>query len=263
MKLSYKLIIPILTGYIAIGSLVHFLWMPKLLSDDQQYFIASQNDIVKSIMPEINRSLLSGDLATLHMFLDAQMQIHKKSWVLLQVKDSAGLLIYPFEKVSFSVNKNTTEISIPLRYLEMELGTGFVLIDWSQKRLTIESELNFLEFYILLIFGVIIITGIIFQNHQIRKPLLGLTEAITELTKGRSSLDHLKVSNDEIGQLTHSFQQMIKVGNKNEDMLVAKQLETEEALKNLTKQQSALDQHAIVSITNLKGVITFANTKFS
>jgi diguanylate cyclase (GGDEF)-like protein/PAS domain S-box-containing protein len=263
MKLSYKLIVPILTGYIAIGSLVHFLWMPKLLSDDQQYFIVSQNDIVKSIIPEINRSLLSGDLATLHMFLDTQMQLHKQSWGQLQVKDSAGLLIYPFEEISFSVNKNTTEISIALRYLEEELGTVFVLTDWSKKKLSIETELNLLEFYILFIFGVIIITGIIWQNYQIIKPLLGLTQAITELTKGRSSLDHLKVSNDEIGQLTHAFQQMIKVRHKNEEMLATKQLETEEALKNLTKQQSALDQHAIVSITNLKGVITFANTKFS
>lgn len=253
MKLSYKLIVPILTGYIAIGSLVHFLWMPKLLSDDQQYFIASQNDIVKSIIPEINRSLLSGDLATLHMFLDAQMQIHKQSWGQLQVKDSAGLLIYPFEEVSFSVNKNTTEISIALSYLEEELGTVFVLTDWSKKRLAIETELNLLEFTILFIFGVIIITGIIFQNYQIRKPLVRLTDAITELAKGDFNLDHLNVSNDEIGQLTHAFQQMIII-----------RLQAEKTLRRSEYHTRLLMNAApdLIWLKDIDGVYLFCNVVF-
>lgn len=263
MRLSYKLVVPIITGYFTIAILVHFLWMPNLLSDDKQYFMASQKKIIESLIPELNRSLLSGDLLTLHEFLDAQMEIHTQSWIAVKVKQSSGNTIYPFEEVIYTANNGMSEIIKPLIYSGKALGTLYVIVDWSDRHLTISQKLNLLEFYILFIFGVVVLTNIIWQRYQIRRPLLALTHAAAELAKGNYDVAHLNISNDEIGELSHTFQQMAEKRHENEQSLKEKQFETQEALDELAKQQYALDQHAVVSIANLKGVITFANKKFS
>ncbi len=74
---------------------------------------------------------------------------------------------------------------------------------------------------------------------------------------------------DELGQLANRFDIMLDELNRRErqqqdiwkQALEAK-LETEEALAQLQNHKQALDEHAIVAITNRIGVITYVNDKF-
>ncbi len=89
----------------------------------------------------------------------------------------------------------------------------------------------------------------IIGTKRITAPLQQTKEALTYFETHNKLLPLPIESKDEVGVLARSFH----------NMLVLKQIRDEE----LAEQKFALDQHAIVAITNTKGTITYANQKFS
>ncbi len=136
------------------------------------------------------------------------------------------------------------------------------------------SEINYKEAYlpvnnlfklqVILVFCSIIFISIFayFYSRRITKPLEELAQASMDVAMGeRKKLVKIDADN-EIGQLSESFNHMIYLRKEYEKSLVENQVEIKQALEDLKYQKFALDQHAIVSITNTDGVITYANARF-
>lgn len=93
--------------------------------------------------------------------------------------------------------------------------------------------------------------------NKITLPLQKLSSATLSVAKGEehSTQEPYDYDNDEIGRLAASFNKMF-------EQLKERSIEIHQALHALKEQKLALDAHAIVSITDVKGSITFVNQKF-
>lgn len=98
-------------------------------------------------------------------------------------------------------------------------------------------------------------------NDRLRLELDSRTRAIESLRETASSLmQYLDV--DMSAPLDDSLESMSQLMSELVNQREISQRDLQAALSDLAKQKFALDQHAIVSITDLAGVITYANDKF-
>ena len=105
------------------------------------------------------------------------------------------------------------------------------------------------------------------------KPLKALSSSAKNITKGFFPTNALEIKqNDEIGELTNSFNEMIEnlkvsttsIKALNEEVSERKKVESEleKTIKGLKDIKFAIDEHAIVVIADAKGKITYANDQF-
>ena len=144
-----------------------------------------------------------------------------------------------------------------------ELEWGLVVkIDTSEAFLSAES-LRVQFFVIGFSITLFAIAIAVYIASRLTAPLKALVDATDKIATGdfTSSID--VNGKDEIGKLATSFNHMLRTREKYEGELKQTNNKVELALAELKEQKYALDQHAIVAITDVKGDILFANKKFS
>ncbi len=137
------------------------------------------------------------------------------------------------------------------------------------------SEINFDEAFapaqklkqiILMIFlltSIIVTVLAIFQARRITRPITQLVDASKLIASGEISQPVKVDANNEIGVLADALNHMNAARLEQELVMEQSSLEIQEALIDLEEQKFALDQHAIVAITDVTGTINFANDKFT
>lgn len=116
---------------------------------------------------------------------------------------------------------------------------------------------------IILFLSVLIIFVLVFiQAKRITTPLLKLSQASLNVALGKGNQQVDINSNNEIGLLATAFNNMLNKQQQTELSMNESNKQLREALSELSRQQYALDQHAIVAITDKAGVIVFVNDKF-
>jgi len=115
--------------------------------------------------------------------------------------------------------------------------------------------------FVFLIMVTILFIAVI-QVRKITKPLNELAKASQKFALGETSRQLNIQSTNEIGKLARSFNNMILVRNEYEENIQNSNKEVKKALDELSHQQYALNQHAIVAVTDIKGTITYVNERF-
>ncbi|MFL0796244.1 MAG: response regulator [Cellvibrionaceae bacterium] len=114
--------------------------------------------------------------------------------------------------------------------------------------------------FILTLFFVAIMAVAI--SRRITHPIVSLVGIAKRVASGDI---HQRVdieSEDELGDLAVSFNEMLESRELFEQSLKSKNEHINKILLELEDQKFALDQHSIVAITDIKGTITFVNDKF-
>lgn len=114
-----------------------------------------------------------------------------------------------------------------------------------------------------LLTGLLVSTLAYFQARRMSKPLVKLANAASALAEGEVIKQVEIKSRDEIGVLANAFNHMLDNRQRHWEALEESNEIAQEALIELTEQKFALDQHVIVSITDVLGNITLINEKFS
>jgi len=129
------------------------------------------------------------------------------------------------------------------------------------------NALGIAMFFIVIL--VAIVSAVVLMTFIIRdfiEPVRAVSKSVVRIAEGDLSERLAFNRNDEIGELANTFDQMAETIEKNHNLLgqeVAQRTkELASKVKELDFQKNALDEHAIVSIANVMGNITYANDKF-
>ncbi|MDN3379826.1 MULTISPECIES: PAS domain-containing protein [unclassified Pseudoalteromonas] len=109
---------------------------------------------------------------------------------------------------------------------------------------------------------VIILILSLWFARRLSRPLVQLAKATENITNGTQ--EHVPILTDsaELHQLSIDLELLVNSKEQQQTRLQQQSDALKHALKQLTEQKNALDEHAIVAITDIKGSITFANNKF-
>ncbi len=118
-----------------------------------------------------------------------------------------------------------------------------------------------LEMVVLLI--VLCVSTAWWLTRRIVTPLQDLSDAALAVAAGESDQQVDVIANNEVGKLAETFNHMLEMRHIHEQALEQSNAEAQTALQALEDQKYAIDQHAIVVVTDVKGTITYANTRFA
>ncbi|GAB4353575.1 MAG: hypothetical protein Kow006_18790 [Gammaproteobacteria bacterium] len=110
--------------------------------------------------------------------------------------------------------------------------------------------------------GLLALTLAFLQARRITRPLIQLADTSRLVAAGEWEQRVEVNANNEIGRLAEAFNHMLVMRQTHEKALEQSNRETQILLVELAERQFALDQHAIVAITDVRGTITYANDKF-
>jgi|GEM_PF-2523494 len=99
-------------------------------------------------------------------------------------------------------------------------------------------------------------------TRRIVKPIAELSAVSSQYMNGIKGMRVKVRDRNEIGRFGEVFNTLMEAQEENEARLHAITSEAEKTLEELKEQKFALDAHSIVAITDVKGTITFVNSKF-
>ncbi|NOY63750.1 MAG: HAMP domain-containing protein, partial [Gammaproteobacteria bacterium] len=144
-------------------------------------------------------------------------------------------------------------------------GVSWVLISEIDRdeALAAAHRLGWVTLVIFLLTGTLAALLAIYQARRITRPITLLADASRAVAAGDLDQQVVIQANNEIGLLADAFNEMLSVRKRHMNVLEESNDIAQMAMAELAEQKFALDQHAIVAITDVHGTITFANKKFS
>lgn len=250
MNILTKIIAPIIVVFGIYGALIHFYWAPKLYEQAKTDFKYHTEMALSAMEDSVLIKLLANDYSALYTILDKNQTKNINVWLNLTLYDEANEQIYPLfvEPIDIDGKAFIFPVEHQLQ-LDGELKGKMTLdLNWQPTFEVAKTRVQELENFLFMTIFCLLILLLFIQIKFIKQPLSLLNRFAQYMSKGDYSQKIPISSNDEFGKLSQTFNNM-------QEAIVASEFE-------VRQQQDALDQHAIVSITNVEGIIEFVNDNF-
>ncbi|MEI6898086.1 MAG: ATP-binding protein, partial [Psychromonas sp.] len=209
----------------------------------QVYYLVGQDGLLRSPINDDFSSILTRRIKTDHLRFD---QLDESKGIISEYIGPAGHKVFGIHQVMNIKNIRWALLS------EVDSDEVF------QTSVKMASTL-----YWVLFFSVLIISFIVYlQAKRITTPLKKLLQSCTNVALGKNNQQVDIETNNEIGKLAHAFNQMLFKQQKNELEISNSNDQLRAALSEVSRQQYALYQYAIVTIMDRAGSIVFASDKF-
>ena len=260
MTLHNKFIISIVAS-IAVFSLFLFkYWEPLLVDIERSMIIEGEQHSLASLEASMAQAILAGDIAVIQKTLDHQMLSHGYDWNSLELLDNESRKIYTSKEPGYHANNDAIPLEQPIHWEGEVIGKLVIALDLTPEMSEMHQHIDKLNSSLLLLFITIMFAIFLMYEKLIRGPLKNLQQAFTHLAKGNFSNELTELNrSDEIGSLTHAFNQM-------RESLILSRSELEKTLQTVTESEmrfrSVINNiiDSIVLIDN-KGIIISCNFK--
>ncbi len=231
MGLRTKLILPIILALGLFTLALHFFWFKSYVDDARTEFIAHQQEIIVALAPSLTRAILAGDLASVYGTLDRQMENMKLTWRHFSLTNINGQRIYPLDMPFINQHENLLVIKHPVYNDDEKVAVATLYMDWQHGYEHVSSYKQQVELMVMLIFAVVTLFAMMWQNKWILEPLTKLERAAKKLRQGDYSEKLPKASKDELGNLTEAFRSMRNELEQSNSVLEARVKERTEELE--------------------------------
>ncbi|MEN8169826.1 MAG: ATP-binding protein [Pseudomonadota bacterium] len=224
--------------------MIQYHWEPQQLQKAKRVYESHTHELLHASETGIVHDLLERDLASLFSNIEYLEQSHKDRWFNITLYRDDGKRIYPlFEREAEAMlsGRELVHITHPLEIEGTSLGQLEMDIDWGAEKRDAMESINGVRNMVLLLIALALLVSVVSQYRFIYRPLNHLRKLTDKAASGEFDAELPEAAADEIGDLTKSFKAM----------MVALQF-----------QKHALDQHAIVSVADHKGLITYVNQQF-
>jgi polar amino acid transport system substrate-binding protein len=177
-----------------------------------------------------------------------------------QYASNSGIEIVTVDaKLAMNELSNATKALTDLNHLFLKLSEYHSgKLNASASLISNSLESNTSRFFIAIIIILLMIALAIYISNDMSSKLNQINQALIDLSK-KKKIQHLPEQTDGyLEQLTdavHAFEATMTISNQRQKKLQG-------ALRELDQQKFALDQHAIVAITDVKGDIIYSNESF-
>ncbi|MEN8131043.1 MAG: PAS domain S-box protein, partial [Pseudomonadota bacterium] len=210
MGIRAKLMFPMLLAFGVFAGVLHFYWAPDWLERERQAFIQNLHEILSALEPDVVRHLLASDYAALYGTMDQQLRIRSTHWKQLIVEAADGTRLYPLADPQ-PLSGNSGNIITHVH--EVTLGGTMLarihlVANPTEHLKQAAAGVWHLEQFLIILFGVIFLFSLLWQNLWVRQPLLHLERAASRLANGDFNVNLPPQHRDEVGKLASAFETM-------------------------------------------------------
>ena len=210
MKLRTKLLVPFGVALALMFALAQLVWLPITIQQEQQTFLENQKELLRAMDPDIARSFVNGDLAAVFSSLTYQAEAHKGIWRWIELFNTNGTRIYPLGEAVAHHDANSDILILDYRiaWEGAQIAEIKLAVDWSARRSELLHSAYQLQGMILLVLAGVMALATFWQQRLVVTPIMRLAEASAQLAIGNFDTPLPFISNDEVGNLTRSFDKM-------------------------------------------------------
>jgi len=225
VKIQTKLFLPLLLLFVLFAGILHFYWVPLLVTQDKQNFTEQQYQILQAIEPQLAQAILADDSTLLKNTLEPHLALRKKGWGQLTIADANGNLLYSTSKQNISPNKPIIHIEWPIQWGARQIALIKLSVDMSQRIQQQSQQLRQIELTMLLVMVLLLVAGALWLHYKVHRPLLKLIQQVNDLSVGGLAAALSNISKDEWGDCTRALEririQQVDAQNSLQDALVS------------------------------------------
>lgn len=250
LNLRAKLLLPLVITACVLTIYVYFVLYPHAVKNEKKDIYDNITVQLNALSDSMTTAVLENDLADVYAILD-EVKRKTPEWKLIRFYNNDQILIYPLQEDenSDSIQEKYDQYESNVSYQGRTLGRLFLTADthpYLEKNMVFMQELIVLNIALFVVFLVFISIGL---DFIIRKPVTELAQAAGHLARENYNTVLPKASDDEIGVLISSFDNM-------RHSLRDSKLE-------LVNQKKALDLHSMIYVADQDEHIIYVNDKWS